>query len=185
MIGGHLGDRVSGLIDGRYDGEAADKLWAHVHGCGVCRDQVEYEGWIKSQIAGLSGSQRQAPSYLASLLTEPSAATEPAFAVATAPARRSSMTAAMVGAGSVGAAVLGVIALAGPIAPADRPMDRRGPASSVFRSPESTGVNGPNATPSEVPGPFGGAKPVARRTVSTPTEPRSAAPTADASLPRR
>lgn len=185
MIGGHLGDRVSGLIDGQYEGDVADKLWAHVHGCGTCRDQVEYEGWIKSQVAGLSGNGRQAPSYLASLLTEPSATSAPVFAVAAAPARRSSMAAAVVGAGSVGAAVLGVIALAGPVAPAERPMDRRGPASSVFRTPESTTVNGPSATPTEVPEPFRGAKPVARRTVSTPTDPRSAAPSADSSLPRR
>lgn len=185
MIGGHLGNRVSGLIDGQYDGEVADKLWAHVHGCSTCREQVEYEGWIKSRVAGLSGCQRQAPSYLTSLLTEPSASEAPAFAPAAAPSRRPSMTAAVVGAGSVGAAVLGVIALAGPMAPADRPLDRRGPASSIFRSPETNPVYGPTAVPSQQPSAIGGAVPVAGRTVSTPTSPRSARPSADPSLPRR
>lgn len=185
MIGGHLGDRVSGLIDGQYDGPVADKLWAHVHGCCACREQVEYEGWIKSRVAGLSGSQRQAPSYLASMLVEPSSSAAPAFAAVAAAPRRPSMAAAVVGAGSVGAAVLGVIALAGPVAPVDRPLDRRGPASSIFRSPETNPVYGPTVTPSEGATAFGGAVPVAGRSVSTPASPRSAQPSADPSLPRR
>lgn len=57
MIGGwgngHLGDRTSALLDGQLSPEETERAWAHVHGCHLCRDAVEREGWLKSRLAGL------------------------------------------------------------------------------------------------------------------------------------
>ena len=66
---GHVGARVSALIDGQLSPAEAERLWAHVHQCGLCRARVEREGWVKTQLAGLAllpaaagapGTQRRA-----------------------------------------------------------------------------------------------------------------------------
>ena len=41
MIGGHLGTRVSALLDGQLSAEETERAWEHVHTCHTCRDQVE------------------------------------------------------------------------------------------------------------------------------------------------
>ncbi len=51
---GHLGSRVSDLLDGRLSAEEEERAWDHVHLCHQCRDQVEREGWVKTRLAGLS-----------------------------------------------------------------------------------------------------------------------------------
>ena len=53
---GHLGERVSALLDGQLSPAEAEKAWAHVHACHFCRDLVEREGWIKTRLAGLSAA---------------------------------------------------------------------------------------------------------------------------------
>lgn len=55
----HLGPRVSALLDGRLDPDEEERCWNHVHSCHSCRDLVEQEGWVKTQLAQLSfeGSQ--------------------------------------------------------------------------------------------------------------------------------
>ena len=50
----HLGSRVSALVDGRLAPEEEERCWNHVHGCHTCRDLVEHEGWVKTQLAQLS-----------------------------------------------------------------------------------------------------------------------------------
>ena len=50
----HLGSRVSALVDGRLGAEEEERCWAHVHACHTCRDLVEHEGWVKTQLARLS-----------------------------------------------------------------------------------------------------------------------------------
>ncbi len=50
----HLGSRVSALVDGRLSQEEEERCWAHVHACHSCRDLVEHEGWVKTQLARLS-----------------------------------------------------------------------------------------------------------------------------------
>ena len=40
---GHLGTRTSALLDGQLPAAEAERLWAHVHGCHLCRDLVERE----------------------------------------------------------------------------------------------------------------------------------------------
>jgi hypothetical protein len=50
----HLGSRVSALLDGRLAPEEEERCWDHVHSCHSCRDLVEQEGWVKTQLAQLS-----------------------------------------------------------------------------------------------------------------------------------
>ncbi len=119
MIGpvvGHIGTRVSALVDGQLPTEVADRLWTHVHCCPMCRDQVEREGWVKTQVAALSHQRRPTPDYLTSLLAlgpieVDSIQDRPGHA-----STRRRAAAVLVGAGSVGAAVLGVLAVTGPAA---------------------------------------------------------------------
>ena len=58
---GHLGARVSALLDGQLSQAEADEAWAHVYACHACRDLVEREGWVKTRLAGLSGDVGAAP----------------------------------------------------------------------------------------------------------------------------
>ena len=62
---GHLGTRTSALLDGQLPAAEAERLWAHVHGCHLCRDLVEREGWVKTRLSGLGAPDRtQAPAHL-------------------------------------------------------------------------------------------------------------------------
>ena len=62
---GHLGTRASALLDGQLPAAEADRLWSHVHGCHLCRDLVEREGWVKTRLSGLGAPDRtQAPDHL-------------------------------------------------------------------------------------------------------------------------
>ena len=58
---GHLGDRVSALLDGQLSPAEEERAWAHVHACHQCRDLVEREGWVKTRLAGLSFEASVAP----------------------------------------------------------------------------------------------------------------------------
>ena len=61
---GHLGTRVSALLDGQLSDAETENAWEHVHGCHVCRDAVEHEGWVKTRLAGLTWSSTGAPEHL-------------------------------------------------------------------------------------------------------------------------
>ena len=133
MIGGHLGNRVSDLLDGQLERDEEDRAWQHVHACHYCRDLVEREGWIKTRLAGLSFDTACAPSSLkGSLLSSLSSGLPPGdIYLASEPdprPRRVSLVA--LGGGAAGAAVMGVLALGA--APADAPtVDRRPPTTSI------------------------------------------------------
>ena len=43
---GHLGARVSALLDGQLSQAEAEEAWAHVYACHACRDLVEREGYL-------------------------------------------------------------------------------------------------------------------------------------------
>lgn len=144
---GHLGTRVSALLDGQLSPDETERAWAHVHACHSCRDRVEREGWVKTRLAGLSREDGAAPDRLkGSLLGMPPG--DVYLALATSPGStthrgRRTLGIAAIGGGAVGAAVMGVLALG--TAPADAPtIDRRTPVSQV--TPSQAPVKGPVRT---------------------------------------
>jgi len=126
---GHLGTRVSALLDGQLSAEDAERAWAHVHACHTCRDLVEREGFVKTRLARLSFGVTAAPDSLKDSLLGALAATPgDAYLVEEREHRRRQVGLVVLGGGAVGAAVMGVLALG--VAPADAPaIDRRAPAS--------------------------------------------------------
>lgn len=143
---GHLGTRVSALLDGQLSARETEEAWSHVYTCHACRDLVEREGWVKTRLAGLYEGERGAPSGLkGSLLSMPPGEALLAGHEPHTPHRRTA-GAVMLGGGAIGAAMLGVIALG--FAPGSGPpADRRPPASQINTtvpsppgSPGSTGV---------------------------------------------
>jgi hypothetical protein len=128
-LGGHLGSAVSALVDGQLDEESTEQAWLHVQHCPQCRRRVEREGWVKRQLAEMSGpTSVQEPSerLLGSLYElEPGEAAfaQPGAAAAAADAwaavnalekqgrGRRRVGLALAGAGSVGVAVFGLSAL--------------------------------------------------------------------------
>lgn len=127
---GHLGNRVSALLDGQLSAKETEEAWAHVYSCHACRDLVEREGWVKTRLAGLSTGEGTAPSNLkGSLLSMPPGDAILAEAEAHAGSRRH-LGAAALGGGAIGAAMLGVLALG--LAPGSAPpAERRPPASQI------------------------------------------------------
>ena len=119
-LGGHLGSSVSALIDGQLDEESTERAWNHVLHCPPCRRLVEHEGWVKRQLAQIAGGPRtEEPSegFLGSLMDLDPASVDASDAWAQTDRleersrfrRRAGI--ALVGAGSVSAAVFGLSAL--------------------------------------------------------------------------
>ncbi|MGZ4427706.1 MAG: hypothetical protein ACXVXC_15545 [Nocardioidaceae bacterium] len=109
---------MSALVDGQLDEESAEQAWAHVQHCAPCRQRVEREGWVKRQLASMGGSEP--PERLLGSLYR----LEPADGAADLAGAwaavgeiehqgrtRRRVGIALVGAGSVGAAVFGISAL--------------------------------------------------------------------------
>ncbi len=143
MIGqiGHLGTRVSALLDGQLSAEETERAWEHVHACHACRDRVEREGWVKTRLAGLSFDSGCAPDHLkGSLLGMPPG--DVLLSLESHRSRRTGLGLAAIGGGAVGAAVMGVLALGA--APADAPsIERRVPVTQLVT---------PSSQPASVPG---------------------------------
>ena len=143
MIGpvGHLGPRVSALLDGQLSAEETERAWAHVHGCHACRDLVEREGWVKTRLAGFAVAAPAEPGVSdrlrGSLLGALPASSGTALAAAEREHRRRQLTLVALGGGALGAAVMGVVALG--VAPGNGPaLDRRAPAGiSQTQSPRT------------------------------------------------
>jgi hypothetical protein len=136
---GHLGSRVSALLDGQLSPLETDRAWAHVHLCHVCRDAVEREGWVKTRLATLGGAA--APSHLKGSLLGPLpvVAPEPPDAAPRRPGRL------VLGSSAAGVVVLGVVAL-GLVAGNDGPApDRRAPVTDF------SGSDAPNPLPPRTP----------------------------------
>jgi anti-sigma factor RsiW len=139
---GHLGDRVSALLDGQLPPAEEERAWSHVHACHQCRDLVEREGWVKTRLAGLSFGAECAPSsFKESLLASVAAGLPPGEAyLHSSPdprPRRASLVA--LGGGAAGAAVMGVLALGA--APADAPtLQRPAPPTTSFTNAPSTAL---------------------------------------------
>ncbi len=112
LLSGHLGSSVSALVDGQLDEEAAERAWQHVAQCLPCRRLVEHEGWVKRRLAQIADAPRaDAPSdrLLGSLMDlDPTAvawAETQELEDRSRNRRRAGI--ALVGVGSVSAAVLG------------------------------------------------------------------------------
>jgi hypothetical protein len=129
---GHLGSRVSALLDGQMSRADEERAWEHVHTCHQCRDAVEREGWVKTRLATMQLAGASAPSHLkGSLLVRgivdwPDLPDHPAFA----DGRRRHLGLSGIGSGAVGAAVMGVLALGA--SPANAPGAVVRPASESF-----------------------------------------------------
>ena len=143
-IGGHLGTRVSALLDGQLSAEDEERAWDHVHLCHLCRDQVEREGWVKTRLAGLTwGAPAEVPGHLrGSLMGAPDLTPGEAYLVGAGRdhgrARRTGLVALGSGA-AAGAAVMGVLVLGS--APADLPgPERRAPSTSQNSPSAPAGV---------------------------------------------
>lgn len=142
MIGGHLGTRVSALLDGQLSHDESERAWAHVHTCHVCRDLVEHEGWVKTRLAGLSyGAVDAAPAHLkGSLLGVTPGELYLSIARDDPHRTRRALGLAAIGGGAVGAAVMGVLVLGA--APADTPPADRRPPVTQLNTPSPTPLGG-------------------------------------------
>ncbi len=177
MIGpviGHLGPRVSALLDGQLSAADEERAWDHVHSCHQCRDAVEREGWVKTRLATMQYAGSTAPSHLKGSLLFQGIATgwadshdDALLGTGAGEAARSRRHLGLtgIGGGAVGAAVMGVLALgASPANAAGRDrtaeqravrhlpdqrhhLDRR-PGAGVGRAPRAVrGLRGHPAVP--------------------------------------
>jgi anti-sigma factor RsiW len=112
---GHLGTRVSALLDGQMSPADEERAWDHVHSCHQCRDAVEREGWVKTRLATMQLGGSPAPSHLKGSLLIRGVVDWPELpdhpALVDAAARRRHLGMSGIGSGAVGAAVMGVLAL--------------------------------------------------------------------------
>ena len=134
LLTGHLGSSVSALLDGQLDHDATERAWQHVLSCPPCRRLVEHEGWVKRQLAEVAGgpcTEQPSDRFLGSLreLDPTSAAWAETHEIEATGRTRRRAGIALVGAGSVSAAVLGLSALGG--APLGLGGSNGTPASSI------------------------------------------------------
>jgi hypothetical protein len=114
---GHLGPRVSALLDGQLSLSDEDRAWEHVHSCHLCRDAVEREGWVKTRLASMQFAGATAPSHLKGsllvrgLVGEWSDETDRDLVGAGTMRSRRHLGVAGISSGAVGAAVMSVLAL--------------------------------------------------------------------------
>ena len=163
-FGGHIGSSVSALVDGQLDAESAERAWSHVLTCPPCRRMVEREGWVKGELATITGNEPSAR-LLGSLydLNESSAphrrpsieAIEAWVAVDQIESKgrgRRRAGLAVVGAGSVSAAVLGIASLGGAGlgiggTPAGTPATAFTRSTTAATPTHASPVNRPNPSP--------------------------------------
>ena len=110
---GHIGSHASALVDGQLSAAEEERAWRHVLGCAGCRRLVEREGWVKQRLAGLAGPATFAapPSLLGSLYDVDAWATVDEIERRS---KRRRATVALVGAGSVGVAVVAMMSVTTP-----------------------------------------------------------------------
>lgn len=126
---GHLGARVSDLLDGRLPPPEEERAWDHVHTCHHCRDLVEREGWVKHRLAGLGFAAGPVPSGLKGSLLDPATLAGgftpgERYLTPERPRLRAGVLAAS--GGAVGMAVVGLVTLVA--APSSAPaLERRTP----------------------------------------------------------
>lgn len=150
----HLGGaRIAALVDGQLSAAEEERAWAHVHGCPVCREAVEREGWVKRQLACLAfGAPAPAsPTLKGELCRAPlaPALAAPEFPVWSAhPDHRNRRYAglAAIGASSVGAAMFTMVAFAA--SPAQAPVpDGRTTTAGIAQVVNNSSAPRPAPTP--------------------------------------
>lgn len=150
---GHLGNRVSALLDGQLSARDTEEAWEHVYSCHACRDLVEREGWVKTRLAGLCTGERAVPSSLkGSLMSMPPG--DALLAGGSHHAQRRTTGAVVIGGGAVGAAILGVVAfgLSGSVPVTDRRPPVTQINTTVPSSPATPATGGTGSGTSQVPG---------------------------------
>jgi hypothetical protein len=124
----HLGSRVSALLDGRLAPEEEERCWNHVHACHACRDLVEQEGWVKTQLAQLSfGPSQPSHDLKSTLMSHCSSLSSTPFPTSHHRSRRGLVA---IGGGAASACVVGVLALGVAGSPRIEP---RPPATDLSR----------------------------------------------------
>lgn len=132
---GHLGPRVSALLDGQLSSADEERAWEHVHGCHLCRDAVEREGWVKTRLASMQFAGATTPSHLKGsllirgLVADWSEDDVDGEFVGEMRSRRH-LGVAGISSGAVGAAVMSVLALGA--SPANAPGAVTGPSGASF-----------------------------------------------------
>ncbi|MDF9716398.1 hypothetical protein [Nocardioides sp. ChNu-99] len=135
---GHLGTKVSDLLDERLDERASASAWAHVADCPSCQQQVETEAWVKRTLSTLATA---APDCVSDSLKGRLSADRLVASYAAAPEwtnppapdddRRHRWTVAAIGGGAVGAAMLGIVALG--VSPQPPAAERRPPTANLLQ----------------------------------------------------
>ncbi|MFC6152593.1 hypothetical protein [Nocardioides yefusunii] len=141
---GHLGAKVTVLLDGRMSSSEEERAWDHVHGCHGCRDAVEREGWVKTHLNqwGQAAPVSTSDGLRAALLAAPfpyvvQGTVRGQGVVESGHGARSSATHAAgrtrhvvaLGGSALGVAVMGLVALGA--APANTPFQERRTVTSI------------------------------------------------------
>ena len=137
-LSGHIGSKVSALVDGQLPPSEEERAWSHVLTCPGCRRLVEHEGWTKRQLGTLCGSSVMdpPPQLLGSLYAVDAWSAVDAIEKRS---RRRRTTAVIVGGGAVGACVLGLVTVAG--GPTSRDVPAR-PSPATIRGEVTHGPTG-------------------------------------------
>jgi hypothetical protein len=140
---GHIGSNASALVDGQLSPADEERAWQHVLGCAGCRRLVEREGWVKQRLAGLGGTGSLAapPGLLRSLYDVDAWS---AVDEIEARSKRRRATVALVGAGSVGVAVVAMMSVTTPPVGRGEVPGTPGPAmigNGVSRDDPGTGLS--------------------------------------------
>jgi anti-sigma factor RsiW len=135
---GHIGSKVSALVDGQLSPSEEERAWSHVLTCPGCRRLVEHEGWTKRQLGTLCGTSmaEPPPQLLGSLYAVDAWSTVDEIEKRS---RRRRTAAVLVGGGAVGACVLGLVTVAG--GPTGREIPAR-PSPATIRGEVSHGPVG-------------------------------------------
>jgi len=127
-LSGHIGSKVSALVDGQLPPADEERAWSHVLTCPGCRRLVEHEGWAKRQLGALRASSvtEPPPQLIGSLYAVDAWS---AVDEIEKRSRRRRTAAVLVGGGAVGACVLGLVTVAGGPAGRGEVPSRPSPAS--------------------------------------------------------
>jgi len=135
-LSGHIGAKVSALVDGQLSRSEEERAWSHVLTCPGCRRLVEREGWTKRQLGWLGTPEAADPSpqLIGSLYAVDAWA---AVDEIEKRSRRRRTAVAIVGSGAVAASVLGLITVTG--SPAGRGEVPTRPSPAMINSDDSRG----------------------------------------------